>query len=224
MRRRCLRRAFLRSVRPCFSRSRILANTKACRARCVVLNAAHSALRRRNSRSASAEYDPCFHRARLLRASPSAVRGPVLFPPCSRQRRFPRTAGPWQGGPRRVRAPHRGADCRFPDGLSCRSRPRRWFAFTNLSPRGSWGCISRYHVHVAIYSKIQPVPFGLPAPGRRPPWPVDFDFKISRYARGSHPLVKTLEIDIVRVARAREPSWVLAFRGSWAFLGAVARR
>jgi len=43
----------------------------------------------RSSRSASAEYDPCFHRARLLRSRPPGVRGPVLRPPCIRQRRVP---------------------------------------------------------------------------------------------------------------------------------------
>ena len=56
----------------------------------------------------SAEYRPCFQFAFRLRASPSGVRGPVLAPPCIRQRPF-LMAAPLQEPPRRVRAPHRGA-------------------------------------------------------------------------------------------------------------------
>ena len=97
VRRECLRRAFLSSVRSRFSRSRMPASSSAWRACCTAVNAAHSALRRRSSRSASAEYDPCFHRARLLRSRPSGVRGPVLRPPCIRQHRFPLMAGARQG-------------------------------------------------------------------------------------------------------------------------------
>ena len=43
---------------------------------------------------------------------PSAVRGPVLRPPCMRQRSFPLRAGARQGQPARVRAPHRGIRAR----------------------------------------------------------------------------------------------------------------
>jgi hypothetical protein len=65
------------------SRSRALAapNTLARCAAAAILNAAHSALRRRNLRRRSAEYRPFFQRARALRSSPSGVRGPVLRPP-----------------------------------------------------------------------------------------------------------------------------------------------
>jgi len=57
-----------------------------------------------------------FHRARRLRSRPSAVLGPVLFPPWSRQRPF-RIAGHWQAVPRRVLAPHRGAFDKSPRGF-----------------------------------------------------------------------------------------------------------
>jgi hypothetical protein len=50
------------------------------------------------------ENRPCFQRARRLRSRPSGVRGPVLRPPCMRQRRFPRTGRAWQGRPPSVRA------------------------------------------------------------------------------------------------------------------------
>jgi len=50
---------------------------------------------------------PCFQRARGDRAKPSAVRGPVLSPPCIRQRPF-LIAGWRQQPPARVRAPQRG--------------------------------------------------------------------------------------------------------------------
>jgi len=50
-----MHRAFLSSVRSCFGRSRIRANNAACGTRRAALNAAYSALRRRNSRSSSAE-------------------------------------------------------------------------------------------------------------------------------------------------------------------------
>jgi hypothetical protein len=85
--------------------------------------ASHSALRRRYPSRASTEYRPCFHRARLLRARPSGVRGPVLLPPCSRQHRFPRIAGPRHGCPvRLLRAPHRRAIEKSPGGLPCFSQ------------------------------------------------------------------------------------------------------
>jgi hypothetical protein len=57
------------------------------------LNARYSALRRWKSRCRSAEYRPCFQRARVLRSRPSGVRGPVLLPPCIR------TVGPSTGDP-----------------------------------------------------------------------------------------------------------------------------
>src|SRR5262249_51444386 len=58
------------------------------------------------------------------RARPSAVRGPVLRPPCSRQRPF-RIAGCRQAPPQRVRAPQRGAARKSPGRAPFRSRPRR---------------------------------------------------------------------------------------------------
>jgi hypothetical protein len=58
---------------------------------------------------ASAEWYPCRQRALRARSRPSGVRGPVLKPPCTRQRPFG-IAGAWQGAPSRFRrAPHRGA-------------------------------------------------------------------------------------------------------------------
>ena len=54
-----------------------------------------------------------------------AVRGPVLLPPCIRQRRFPRMAGAMQPLPLRVRAPQRGAVEGSPGGLPLIRRPRR---------------------------------------------------------------------------------------------------
>jgi hypothetical protein len=58
---------------------------------------------------ACAEYPPCFQLAFRLRSSPSGVRGPVLFPPCIRQRPLG-IAGALQGLPVRLEcAPHRGA-------------------------------------------------------------------------------------------------------------------
>src|SRR5690242_337548 len=49
-------------------------------------------------------------RACTMRCSPSAVRGPVLAPPCIRQRPFA-IAWPLQTEPDRVRAPHLGQAC-----------------------------------------------------------------------------------------------------------------
>ena len=59
---------------------------------------------------------PCRRFARRERSFPSGVRGPVLFPPCRRQRPF-FIAGAWQGVPRRVLAPQRGAFEGSPTGL-----------------------------------------------------------------------------------------------------------
>ena len=64
----------------------------------------------RISWSASAEYSPCFVLARRIRSKPSAVRGPVLLPPCSLQRPLA-IAGDSHGFPLRVFAPQRGHDC-----------------------------------------------------------------------------------------------------------------
>jgi Sulfotransferase domain len=58
-------------------------------------------------RSISAVRRPCVVRALRMRSSPSAVRGPVLVPPCILH--FPQAiAGALQGMPVLVRAPHRG--------------------------------------------------------------------------------------------------------------------
>ena len=65
----------------------------------AVASASHSACSASADRfaAASCERAPWVHRARRLRASPSGVFGPVLSPPCIRQRFFPRTAGARQG-------------------------------------------------------------------------------------------------------------------------------
>ncbi len=60
------------------------------------------------NRRAAGVYSPCFVRAFATRARPSAVLGPVLLPPCMRQRPFC-MAGPLHGQPCRVFAPQRGA-------------------------------------------------------------------------------------------------------------------
>ena len=76
-------------------------------------------------------------RAARKRASPSGVCGPVLRPPCMRQRSLPRIAGARQGQPARVRAPQRGASARL--GL-----PRRFFVVAGAGwsrwCRGEVGC------------------------------------------------------------------------------------
>jgi hypothetical protein len=90
-------------------------------------SAISSRQRRRDSASmarVSREYTPCFHRARRLRARPVAVRGPVLVPPCIRQRPFA-MAGPRQAVCLRVLAPQRGAFEGSPGGLPFLSHPRR---------------------------------------------------------------------------------------------------
>src|ERR1017187_8549588 len=68
-----------------------------------------------------------------MRAIPSAVLGPVLSPPWSRQRPFA-IAGHWHGDPRLVFAPHRGAFKKSPGRLPFLSCPRR----------GSWGAPSGF--------------------------------------------------------------------------------
>ena len=60
-------------------------------------------------------------RAAAMRMRPSA-QGPVLAPPCMRQRPF-FIAGPLQGQPAWVFAPHRGAAFGLPRGLPLRSVP-----------------------------------------------------------------------------------------------------
>lgn len=50
---------------------------------------------------AAASRPPCFHDATLHRLIPSVVRGPVLVPPCIRQRPFG-IAGPRQARPVRL--------------------------------------------------------------------------------------------------------------------------
>ena len=62
-------------------------------------------LRRRRRRARSAPlYSPCRQALRLPGTAPDPS-----APPCIRQRRRPRTRGPRQGVPARVRAPQRGA-------------------------------------------------------------------------------------------------------------------
>jgi hypothetical protein len=73
---------------------------------------------------ASAEYRPCFQRARRDLANPSGVRGPVLAPPCIRHRPL-RIAGARHSVPRRVLAPHLGAVFGSPGGFPFFSNPFR---------------------------------------------------------------------------------------------------
>src|SRR5208282_2184533 len=58
-------------------------------------------------------------RAARRSAKPLGVRGPVLRPPCMRQRSLPWIAGARQGQPERVRAPQRAARARvgLPRGI-----------------------------------------------------------------------------------------------------------
>jgi hypothetical protein len=76
-----------------------------------------------DSAFASKEYKPCFQRARRDRARPSEVRGPVLAPPCIRQRPL-RIAGAIHSLPCRVLAPHRGAFFGSPGGLPFFNHPK----------------------------------------------------------------------------------------------------
>src|ERR1700733_824902 len=82
-------------------------------------NATCDALR---SAFASAEYSPLFQFALRDRANPSGVLGPVLGPPCIRQRPFG-MAGARQESPSRVLAPHLGAELGSPDGLPFFNQP-----------------------------------------------------------------------------------------------------
>jgi hypothetical protein len=76
----------------CLSRQQPIYGSPELLADCIRFNS--SRLCRSRSRTsfcsarASAEYSPCFQRARRDRASPSGVRGPVLAPPCMRHRPF----------------------------------------------------------------------------------------------------------------------------------------
>ena len=99
---------------------------------------------------ASAEYAPCFQFARIERASPISVRGPVLVPPCIRQRPFC-IAGPLQAVPFRVLAPQRGAVLGSPTGLPFFSHPRRFawgscFAVIDI-PHPPVPASGRHHAH-----------------------------------------------------------------------------
>ena len=69
----------------------------------------------------SAVRRPWVVRAAAMRARPAAE-GPVLAPPCMRQRPFP-IAGARQAQPARVFAPHRGAAFGLPRGLPLRRAP-----------------------------------------------------------------------------------------------------
>ena len=62
---------------------------------------------------------------RRLRSSPTAVLGPVLLPPCIRQRPLA-IAGPHHFVPLCGRAPHRRAARKSPDGFPFFKVPRRW--------------------------------------------------------------------------------------------------
>jgi hypothetical protein len=73
---------------------------------------------------AAVDLRPCFQLARRIRSMPSGVRGPVLVPPCIRQRPL-RIAGPRHLPPCRVFAPQRGPEWKSPGGLPFFSHPRR---------------------------------------------------------------------------------------------------
>jgi hypothetical protein len=93
--------------------------------------------------SISAVRRPCVVWAARIRARPSGVRGPVLSPPCRRQRRRFFIAGDWHGLPLRVRAPQRGQDCA--NGSVVRQSGRRSAGFLahfgrTPSPRSPRGC------------------------------------------------------------------------------------
>jgi hypothetical protein len=80
---------------------------------------------RRSARAVAqaAPYRPCVVFAAIIRAMPSAVRGPVHLPPCIRQRPF-LIAGARHGHPVvRARAPQRGAAFGLPRRLPFRSCP-----------------------------------------------------------------------------------------------------
>src|SRR5271166_4777847 len=113
---------------------------------------------------------PCFQLARLERAKPALVRGPVLAPPCIRQRPL-RIAGPLHGVPLRVLAPHRGAMPGSPVGLPFFNHPRRfaWGSLIAISViplppvRASCSHCSHYRlastVHVHVFDGTVLFPF-----------------------------------------------------------------
>jgi hypothetical protein len=77
----------------------------------------------RRSIFACAEYAPVFQLALRDRCNPSAVRGPILAPPCILHRPFG-IVGLLRGVPGRVLAPHRIARLRSPGRLLFLSQPR----------------------------------------------------------------------------------------------------
>src|SRR4029450_2776365 len=83
-----------------------------------------------------------------MRSIPATVLGPVLSPPCSRQRPF-FMAGHWQGVPFRVLAPHRWALLKSPTALLLFSHPcrRRWDV-----PRIFWLLIFRQSLDTRIHA------------------------------------------------------------------------
>jgi hypothetical protein len=90
----------------------------------------------------SALYRPWIVRAFRIRASPSAVLGPVLLPPCIRQRPFG-IAGCRHGCPLRIRAPQRGQD--HANGSVVRQSGRRRMGLPphlvrTSSPSSATGC------------------------------------------------------------------------------------
>ena len=91
---------------------------------------------------AAAENAPCFQFARLLRSSPSAVRGPVLAPPCIRHRPLA-IAGARQGSPVLPLAAHRGAA----------------FALSEREDAdGAWGPLLIFALTPSVYSPAYPHP------------------------------------------------------------------
>ncbi len=72
---------------------------------------------------ATSLHRPCASRASRLRRKPAAVLGPVLRPPCIRQRPLG-MAGLRHDVLRLVLAPHRGAVCQSPGGLPFLNHPR----------------------------------------------------------------------------------------------------
>ena len=90
------------------------------------------------------ERRPCFQFALRARSKPSGVLGPVLAPPCIRQRPF-RMAGPSQGVPRRVLAPHLGALLGLPGR----------FPFFSQAPRGVWGSRSNFCIAPSSLSPLR---------------------------------------------------------------------
>ena len=119
------------------------------------------AVTRRSSARIAAVRCPWMVRAAAIRARPSAE-GPVLAPPCMRQRPF-FIAGARQGQPARVLAPQRGAAFGLPLGLPLRSVLAGWgdaaSGCKGICAHGSiWGCRagSRMPTGVAAASESFP--------------------------------------------------------------------